>query len=708
MAVLNKIRQRSVFLIIIIALALFSFVLADLFKGGGFNTQKSQRVLATVNGEDIDRDDFAKKVELQTSRYGGQMSTTRVQNMVWQQALNDVLLGDQMDELGISIEQDRLNSVLKEALQNEPQFQDANGVFSEAKMREYIATLRSTNPAGYDQWVDYEKGLAKNEEESIYFNLIKAGLGATLNEGKQAYEMQNSKRDAQFVQIPFTSIADDKVAVSKSDIQDYLDKHKNQYKVEANRSIRFVKFEEKATLGDEQAVEKELATFLDDKAGYNAASKSNDTIAGLKKTDNAEEFVNEFSDQRFEDRFFFKSELPAEYQDQLFNLNKGEVFGPYKDNGFYKISKAIAVEQIPDSVKSSHVLLPYVGLQNAGDVTRTKAQSQKLADSIAAVLRKTPSKMAELAKALSADQGSAAKGGDLGYVVKNTFVKPFNDFVFMKKTGDIGVVESQFGFHIIKIDDQKGEQRAIKLATVAKEIEPSQKTINDVFTATTKYEMAASENSKQFAETAKKNNYTIRPVNNIKVLDETIPGEGSQREIIRWAFEDDTEVGAIKRFTVNGGYLVVQLTKKSPAGLMQVDEASPSVTPLVRNAKKADMIKSKILGSDLQAIAKANNVQVQSASAISLKNPTLAGAGREPKVVGALFGLKDNTLSEPIVGEKGVYLIKPTAINNAKEMDNYLSFAMQQTATNRNSVNINVTKALEDAADIDDKRANFY
>lgn len=89
------------------------------------------------------------------------MSTTRVQNMVWQQALNDVLLGDQMDELGISIEQDRLNSVLKEALQNEPQFQDANGVFSEAKMREYIATLRSTNPAGYDQWVDYEKGLAK-------------------------------------------------------------------------------------------------------------------------------------------------------------------------------------------------------------------------------------------------------------------------------------------------------------------------------------------------------------------------------------------------------------------------------------------------------------------------------------------------------------------------------------------------------------------
>ena len=708
MAVLNKIRQRSVFLIIIIALALFSFVLADLFKGGGFNTQKSQRVLATVNGQDIDRDDFAKKVELQTSRYGGQMSTTRVQNMVYQQELNDVLLGGQMEELGISIEQDRLNSILKDALQSEPQFQDANGVFSEAKMREYIATLRSTNATAYAQWVDYEQGLAKNEEELIYFNLIKAGLGATLSDGKQSYEMQNSTRDAQFVQIPFTSIPDDQVKVSKSDIENYIKEHKNQYNVEANRSLRFVKFDEKATLSDEQEVEKEVATLLDDKAGYNAATKANDTIAGLSKTDNPEEFVNEFSDQRFADRFYFKSELPTAYQDQLFGLSDGEIFGPYKDSGFYKISKVIAVEQIPDSVKSSHILLPYVGLQNAGEVTRNKTESKKLADSLADVLRKTPSKMAELATAFSTDQGSAAKGGDLGYVTKNTFVKPFNDFVFMKKTGSIGVVESQFGFHVIKIDDQKAEQRAIKLATVAKEINPSQKTINDIFTATTKFEMAASEDKKQFAEVAKKENYSVRPVNNIKALDETIPGEGSQREVIRWAFEEGTEVGAIKRFSVNGGYLVVQLTKKAPAGLMQVDEASPSVTPLVRNAKKAEMIKDKISGDDLEAIASANNVQVQAASAVNLKNPTLAGAGGEPKVVGALFGLKENTLSTPIVGAKGVYLIKPTAIKKAKEMDNYLSFAMQQTATNRNAVNTKVTKALEEAADIDDKRANFY
>ncbi len=63
MAILNKIRQRSLFLILVIAMALFSFVLADLFKNtDGFNS-KSQNVIATINGEDIDRDDFMAKVE---------------------------------------------------------------------------------------------------------------------------------------------------------------------------------------------------------------------------------------------------------------------------------------------------------------------------------------------------------------------------------------------------------------------------------------------------------------------------------------------------------------------------------------------------------------------------------------------------------------------------------------------------------------------
>ena len=690
MAVLNKIRQRSVFLIAIIALALFSFVLADLFKGGRFNSQKSQRTLATVNGEDIDQQDFARKVELQTSRYGAQMTPTRAQNMVWDQELRRVLLGEQLQELGITVEQDRLNGVLGDALQDQPQFQDANGVYSAAKMREYVATLKATNQNAYNQWVDYENQLAKNEEELIYFNLVKAGLGATLSEGKMAYQMENNKRDIQFVQIPYTSIPDNEVEVSKSEIEQYVNDHKNQFEADASRSIRFVKFAEEPTLTDEGDVKKEVTSYLDDKAGYNSSTKTNDTITGLKKTENAAAFVNEFSDLPYTDRYYSKSELPKEFQDDLFSLNEGEIYGPYKDNGFYKVSKAISVKQLPDSVQSSHILLPYAGLQNAGGITRTKAQTKTLADSLEKIIKAQPSKMDTLAKQFSADPGSAAKGGDLGYSVKNRFVQPFNDYVFENKTGDVGIVETQFGYHIIKIDDQKNFNKAIKFGTVAKEIIPSQKTINDVFNKTTKFEMAVSGDKKNFADIATKENYTVRPVNNIKPLDENIPGEGSQREIVRWAFNDDTETGDIKRFTTEGGYLVAQLTKKTKKGLMPVEEASAKVTPILRNEKKAEIIKNKISGNDLNAIASANNVSVQNASAINLKNPTIAGMGREPKVVGAIFGLKENTVSQPIAGANGVYLVKVTAINDAKPLDNYASLAIQRTAANRTSVNTEV------------------
>ena len=708
MAVLNKIRQRSVFLIIIIALALFSFVLADVLKSGGFSSQKSQRVLAVVNGQEIDQQDFARKVEVQTSRYGSAMTTTRAMNAVWDQELRSLLLDDQLEELGITIEQDRLNNILKDALQEDPRFQNEDGTFSESKMREFVATLKSTNQDMYNQWVEYENQLAKGEKERIYFNLVKAGVGATLKEGKLAYEMENNTRDIEYVQVPYSSIPDEDVEVTKDDVQKYINAHKEDYQTEATRNLRFVKFQEKATLGDENQVKDEVAAFLNSKVAYNAAAKINDTVTGFAKTATPEEFVNEYSDLRFDDRFFFKDELPAAIKDSIFDLNVGDVYGPYKDNGFYKVSRVVAVKQLPDSVKASHILLTYAGLQNAGAETRTKAQAKTLADSLAAVIKSNPSKLAELAPEYSADGGSRDKGGELGYAPKNMYVQPFNDFIFEGEKGDIGVVESNFGYHIIHIEDQKNKQRAIKVATVAKAIEPSQKTINDVFTTTTKFEMSTNADKQKFSEIAKDSNYVVRPVNGVKILDENIPGEGSQREIVRWAFEDDTNTGDIKRFQVEDGYLVVQLTKKGEKGLMSVEDASARVTPLVRNEKKAELIKNKISGTDLQAIAKNQNVTVQTASALNLKNPTIAGAGTEPKVVGAVFSLKEGQVSAPIVGDRGVYVAKVTKVNPAAAMDNYTSFAMQQTSANRAAVSNNVVQALKDEADIDDRRSNFY
>lgn len=68
-------------------------------------------------------------------------------------------------------------------------------------------------------------------------------------------------------------------------------------------------------------------------------------------------------------------------------------------------------------------------------------------------MRKTPAKFADLAREHSQDPGSGAKGGDLGTFSRNMMVKPFADAVWSMQPGEIkGPVESQFGFHIIRLD----------------------------------------------------------------------------------------------------------------------------------------------------------------------------------------------------------------------------------------------------------------
>lgn len=704
MAILNKIRQRSVVLIVIIALALFSFVLTDVIKNGGFGTNKNKQIVGTVNGEDISQQDFAAKVEAQKAQmaqYGAAFAGSRAVNSVWEQEVRRIVLEEEFEDLGITIEKDRMNQIVAERLQGDPRFQNENGVFSEAKMKEYVATLVSTNPAMYEQWLNFESSLATNEKQNIYFNLIKAGMTATLAEGKLAYEMENNTRDIEFVQIPFSSIPDDQVEVSKSDIANYITAHADEFKTEAMRSIHFVKFEEKATLEDENAIKSSVAAFLNNRYEFN------DTIEGFAVNKNPQDFINEFSDLKYDDRFLFKNELPTGVRDSLFARELGGVYGPYKDNGYFKLSRITAVEQMPDSVTASHILIPYVGLQNA-ETTRTKAQAKELADSLKTVLLRRPEKMTELAAEFSTDPGSKDKGGTYENVTRNQFVKPFNDFIFGGKVGDIDVVESDYGFHVIKIDDQKNLQKAIKVATVAKEIIPSQQTTNDIFKNTTKFEMTAGEDKAKFADLAKENNYSLRPVNNIKAMDENIPGEGRQRDIVRWAFEEDTKVGDIKRFQVEGGYLVAQLSKATKAGTLSADDASAKVTPLVRNEKKAELIKAKITTSDLNSIASNNGVSVQTASAINLKNPTIAGAGTEPKIVGAAFGLAEGEVTKPIVGNKGVYVVKVKKITPAKAIDNYSSYISQQTAALQGAVNVKVPQALKDAAEIEDSRTTFY
>jgi peptidyl-prolyl cis-trans isomerase D len=704
MAVLNKIRQRSLFLILIIALALFSFVLADLFKNSDALSAKSQNTVGTVNGKDISRESFVQKVEVAQRQAGASATSTQVMNMVWDQEVREAVMNEQFEKLGISVEKDQMKDLLKTALASSPEFLNAAGLFDEAKLNEYIANLKETSPAGYESWVNYEKQLANNALQQNYFNLVKAGLTGTLAEGELDYMLENNKVDIKYVQVPYSSIADSLVNVSKSDISSYINKNAKKYEVEASRDIRFVEFKEVASVEDENAIKADLKKLLTDRVEYNEGIKANENITGFLNTKDNEDFINANSDIKFEDRFIFKSSLPSAVADTIYKLNEGEVYGPYKDNGYFKITKVVAVKQIPDSAKVRHILIPFIGTRSSGaQATQTEAQAKTTADSLLTILKSNRSKFPDFVTEFSTDQGSLENGGEYDWHAYNTMVPEFNDFEFEGNEGDLGIVKTIFGFHIIEVLGQKNKRRAIKVGTLARVIEPSDTTIDKVFRDASSFEISAID--KDFEAVAKEKNYTVRPVNGIKALDENIPGVGNQRPIVRWAFETEAEIGDLKRFNITNGYVIAQLVAKHDAGLMSADDATVTVLPIIRKEKKAAMLRDQISATTLDDLASEQKKSVRTASAINMKNPTISGAGREPLVVGAAFGLSEGETSNLIDGYNGVYMVQVTKITPATPLDNYQAAANRVAQQKSNVVNSKLYNALKDAAEIEDNRA---
>jgi len=685
MAILSKIREQSIFLIFIIALGLFAFLidptkLIDFFANGG-----TKEYLAKVNDEVIYNEAFAKQVEARQG--GGQQSSMQIANQVYNQEVTKILIQEELDKLGITVEKDQMWELFKGNYANLAQFKNEEGTFDEGKLKEFIEAQVEANPKA---WEEQENSIAFNGKQQLYYALIKAGSLPTEKEGELAYKMQNDLVDMKFVYLPFTSIADSTITISKDKIQGYINTHKNEFKEEANTSVQYVYFEEKPSKEDEDI----------------AKAKINKLLSELKTSTDVETFVNITANSaiKYDSIYKLKTALETPIQAIVDSMEIGETFGPYTAGEFTKIMKLTGAKLAP-SVKASHTLIAYEGAQRANpEVKRTKEEAETLANELLAKAKTSGTDFAAFATENS-DGPSATKGGDLGWFYEGQMVAKFNDYVFNNKKGDIGLVETDFGFHIIKIDDTK-EENKYQVATIAMEVEPSQKTIDALYAEASQFEVEA--NSGSFDEKAKEKNYALRPVNKITNLSENLPGlQGTQRQIVQWMFKEDTNIGDIRRFDINGSYAVVQVTGRKEKGLMSTDDASFKVLPILRNQEKAKQLRSKISAKTLADIAANNNTTVKTANAISMSNPTIPGAGREPKVVGTAFALENGQVSNLIDGEKGVYKIEVTKHTDAPKMDSYKTYA-KDPANNINAVGTKVMEALKKKATIEDNRATFY
>ena len=696
MAVLAKIRKRSALLIGAIALALFAFIIQDLIGKGGIG--QDSKDVGTVNDKDITFEDFRVKVS-NVEKSGQGITSTQAANQVWDQEVSIALLTSEFDKLGLRAGEKHLIEVLKadQNIGSNPMFLNAAGLFDLAKFKEYF----KANPEQAQFLQEREKSAELNAKFQMYNTLVKAALYTTEAEGKLKYEMEANKVNFAYVAGLYSTIKDSQVKVTDAEIVDFMKKNEKKYKADQSREIEYVLLEDKASAQDEADVKAKITALLSGSVVYNAKTAKNDTVAGFRNAVNAIDFVNSNSDVPYDSTYIAKKSLPATDADQLFNLAPGAIYGPYKYGNYYCISKSFGT-RANVNVKASHILISYEGTQVSNKrEKRTKDQALVKAQAILAQVNANPDSFMMLAYSNS-DDSSAQQGGDLGYFGPNEMVKPFNDFVFGNAIGKVGLVETPFGFHIIKVTDK---QDGIRLATVAQKIEASEATSDKIFTQATQFEMDAA--NKDFAKLAKDMKLTVASPVTVTGMEENFASLGNQRAIIRWAFEDDSKVGAIKRFELaNIGHVIARVKSIDDSGLVPVAQARAYVEPILKNKKKAELIKAKMTGSSLEAIAKAAGAKVEQAANITMENPVFGLVGAEPKVVGTAFALTANKVSAPIEGVTGVYVVKNVSTVKAPVLKNHTAYVAklkQQTANDAGRI----LPALKANATIEDNRSKF-
>ena len=703
MAVLGQIRQRSFFLIVVIGMALFAFVISGVFDGNSSSAPTDP--IAVVNEEEVELTLFRQMVEQAERSYN--FSTMQAVNSVWDQMIRLTIFKQEFDRLGIDAGKEQIEMILSkdERIVQDPRFQNESGFFDFGIFTNFINSLRLENPQAYQNWRSQEESIVAQAKENIYYDLIKSSSGFTELEGENAYHLENDRVNINFISIPFSEVPDSLFKISDSDIRKYVNQNKEKFELEASRKVNYVVFPDLATDEDKSRIRADLEKLKELRVEYNDVSKLTDTIQGLKIAQNITEFVEQYSEVPFDSIYLSKGALANDYADILFELKKDDVFGPYQDGEQFKISRFIDRKN-GGSIRASHILVSFQGASRANpQIARSKEEAEKIANKYYREARRNPDDFAELATKYS-DGPSSSMGGDLGFFQEGTMTEKFFDFCNKSRIGRIGIVETEFGFHIIKVTNKED---VVLIADVVKQIVPSEETSNAVFQKTTQFEME-SINLKDFPATSQKYGYEIKEVDQVNILDENLPSMQRQRNVVQWLFSDETKIKDIKRFSLTtGGYVVAQLVDVIPEGSININAIKEEVIQEIIKKSKADyLLETYKSYSSLDSLSGALGKEIETATAVTQKNNVLPGVGSEPYVIGAAFAMKLNQPSALIKGNNGVYMIEVSSREISKNLESYQAYANILKTEENNRISSVIYNALKSTATIEDNRPVYY
>ncbi|GAA4782599.1 SurA N-terminal domain-containing protein [Olivibacter ginsenosidimutans] len=700
MGLMTFLRNRAgIIIVVIIGLAIVAFLLGDVIRFGTPFWAGRQDEVGNINGNAIKYEQFNTQVEQSINnmrqQMGGNMSPQMRSYAVeeaWNQNLRQILLTKELERIGLGVGTSELQDMVTGKnpspmiVQNfgNPQ----TGEVDRNQLNQFLTNIN--NESGTElsqQWNSFLEAMRDNRLQQKYNNLIQNSIYVTSLEANEDYNQRNKIANFSYVLLDYASVPDKDIKLSDADYQNYYDAHKAAFKNEMEtRSFDYVVFNAQPTAQDTAAT-KEAVTNLTQE---------------LAKTTNDSLFAVSNSEQKRPVAYLKKGTLSPALDSLVFSAAKGTTVGPVYANGVYESAKILDVRNSPDSVTARHILL---NPAKEGGVDKAKAK----ADSLKNLILKGAN-FAALAVEYGTD-GTKDNGGELGTFARGSMIPAFEDAVFDAKPGDVFVLNTQYGVHVIKVDAQKGMSKVVKAAIIDKSVSSSNETLKAAYSKASNFYGKIT--GKNFAEEAKKAGLTVEHAENIAPMQGYIQNLESPRELIKWAFKAEQGDLSDKVYELDNQYVVAQLTSIRPKGQLSLADVKKEIEPEVLKKVKATKLEQKfneaLTGAKtIEQVAQKVGKTPKAEQNIVLANPILPGVAQENKVVGTVFGLQPKQLSKPIEGNQGVYVVQVTDFVNPAALDNLDGQKRQIQQQLRQRIANQAFQALLDKADITDNRVRFF
>ncbi|PBQ30849.1 hypothetical protein CNR22_03350 [Sphingobacteriaceae bacterium] len=708
-SVLERIRRRTGLLVGIVGLALVIFILESLLGSGASIFGGNDLAYAgSINGKKIDRQEFASRYEMQMNNYRqrnqGKEPDAGTRNQaieaIWQNYIGELVLKPQFRKMGLDVGEDELyeNVVVNPAQSIIQNLSDQNGRVNEqfarpdgsldlVKWRQAVQSVTGDNEMAV-------RNMELQVRDTRFFEkfrtLVTKGLYVTKAEAKQNFHDMSDRYSVSYVVKKFTSVSDSTIKVSDSDIQKYYNDHSYLYSnLETTRSVEYVTFNVLPSPADLAAVEADAKRAA---SAFKGKTIAEDSLFLAQESENGSIIIQDFNKKSMIIR-----------DSSVFTAAPGTVFGPYNEGAYFKIYKLEAINQVADSARIRHIL---VGLNDpqTGQQKRSLQMAKREADSVLVLLKEKKVSFDSLVMSYSDDGGSKTNGGDYGWFDENArYVQPFKDAGLMGTKGNISVVATEFGYHIIEVlDVSKTRHNSYKVAQIFKLIAPSDETNQAIFATASQF---AGENStaEAFDKAVVAQKLVPRVADNIKDGEYTLSGLDGAKDMVKWAYTANK--GDVSLFSLADKHIVVKLKGIRNKGILPLDEVKQDVTNRAIQKKKEERFTEEFNTKaanekSIESIAAKMGLELLKSENVTFHSNNVDGLGADAAIVGTAAGTKVNTISKVNTGYNGVYMLCVTAVNTNPEPVDYSMDRRQMEQMMMGRSDFDSFNALKELSDI--------